>query len=63
MRFIGNFFAGIGRTVVGFLAYTGRLASFTGRSLAAIVSPPHLWTADRQPDAAHRLFLAARGGG
>ena len=40
MGFVENFFAGIGRTVLGFLAETGRLAAFTGRTLAACVSPP-----------------------
>ena len=40
MGFVVNFFAGIGRTVLGFLAQTGRLAAFTGRTLAACVSPP-----------------------
>ncbi len=35
-----NMFAGIGRTVLSLLADIGRLASFTGRTLAALVSPP-----------------------
>ena len=35
-----NIFAHIGRAVMDLLAEIGRLASFTGRSLAAIVSPP-----------------------
>jgi phospholipid/cholesterol/gamma-HCH transport system permease protein len=40
MSFFSNFFAGIGRAVLTFLAHTGRLAVFTGRTLAACVSPP-----------------------
>ena len=40
MRFLSNFLAGIGRAVLTFLAHTGRLALFTGRTLAACVSPP-----------------------
>src|SRR5580658_3465850 len=40
MGLLENFFAGIGRTVLGFLALTGRLAAFTGRTLAACASPP-----------------------
>jgi phospholipid/cholesterol/gamma-HCH transport system permease protein len=35
-----NFFAGVGRAVLGFLAETGRLSLFTGRALASLVSPP-----------------------
>jgi phospholipid/cholesterol/gamma-HCH transport system permease protein len=35
-----NFFAGIGRAVLGFLAQTGRLAIFTARAVAACFSPP-----------------------
>jgi phospholipid/cholesterol/gamma-HCH transport system permease protein len=35
-----NFLAGIGRAVLGLLADIGRLASFTGRTLISIVSPP-----------------------
>jgi phospholipid/cholesterol/gamma-HCH transport system permease protein len=35
-----NIFAYIGRAVLELLANIGRLASFTGRSLAALVSPP-----------------------
>jgi phospholipid/cholesterol/gamma-HCH transport system permease protein len=35
-----NIFAHIGRTVLSFLAETGRLASFTGRALVSLVSPP-----------------------
>src|SRR6201996_6266189 len=40
MGVVLNFFAGFGRTVLFFLAEPGRLASFTGRTLAACVSPP-----------------------
>src|SRR5712671_1149486 len=35
-----NFFASIGRAVMAVLAHIGSLAMFTGRSLAALVSPP-----------------------
>jgi phospholipid/cholesterol/gamma-HCH transport system permease protein len=35
-----NFFAGIGRATLELLAQVGRLTQFTGRTLAAIVSPP-----------------------
>ena len=35
-----NLFAAIGRAVLGFLGETGRLALFTGRALASLVSPP-----------------------
>ena len=35
-----SIFAGIGRAVLGLLAEIGRLAAFTGRALAALVSPP-----------------------
>jgi phospholipid/cholesterol/gamma-HCH transport system permease protein len=35
-----NFLAGIGRAVLTLLADIGRLAGFTGRALAALVSPP-----------------------
>jgi len=35
-----NIFAVIGRAVLGFFAAIGRLALFTGRALAAMVSPP-----------------------
>ncbi len=35
-----NFLAGIGRAVLSLLAEIGRLASFTARSIAALVSPP-----------------------
>src|SRR5476649_1964617 len=35
-----NILAGIGRAVLGLLADIGRLAAFTGRTLAACVSPP-----------------------
>jgi len=35
-----NFFASIGRATMTVLAHIGRLASFTGQALAAVVSPP-----------------------
>ena len=35
-----SIFGGIGRAVLGLLAEIGRLAGFTGRALAALVSPP-----------------------
>jgi len=35
-----NFFASIGRAVLTVLAHIGRLAQFTGRALAGVVSPP-----------------------
>ena len=35
-----NIFASIGRAVITVLAHIGRLAQFTGRALAAVVSPP-----------------------
>ena len=35
-----NFLGGIGRAVLSLLADIGRLTSFTGRALAALVSPP-----------------------
>jgi len=35
-----NFFANIGRAVMTVLAHIGRLALFTAKALAAIVSPP-----------------------
>jgi phospholipid/cholesterol/gamma-HCH transport system permease protein len=35
-----NIVAGVGRAVLALLADIGRLADFTGRSLAALVSPP-----------------------
>ncbi len=35
-----NFFAAIGRTFLGFLAATGRLAKFTGETLSHVVRPP-----------------------
>src|SRR6266704_6530497 len=35
-----NILAGIGRAVLGLLAEIGRLTAFTGRTLAACVSPP-----------------------
>src|SRR3984957_19302871 len=40
MRFLVNALASIGRVVLGFLAHTGRLALFTGRTLLACVTPP-----------------------
>ena len=60
---MNDFFAGIGRAV---LALAGRISAgwrmFTGRALAGLCQPADLWPADRQPDDAHRLFLAAGGG-
>ena len=35
-----NIFARIGHAVITVLAHIGRLALFTGRALAAMVSPP-----------------------
>jgi phospholipid/cholesterol/gamma-HCH transport system permease protein len=35
-----NFFAGIGRAVITVLAHLGRLAAFTARAVAGVVSPP-----------------------
>ena len=42
-----NFFAAIGRAVLTLLAQIGRLACFTGRTLASLRQPADLWPADR----------------
>ena len=38
-----NFLAAVGRTFLGFLAATGRLAMFTGITLSHCVRPPVYW--------------------
>lgn len=38
-----NFFASVGQVVIGFAAYTGKLAVFAGEALSHCVRPPLYW--------------------